>query len=121
MFEVEIPVDQDRRFRKGILELCALNGGQRALWHLRNSLANGPSRGGYGESARHFGKEFDVKLKLTAPIVEACEISLPGFRRWLNATGFGNDKTMIKAFICWAEFTLGKGKVLTDVGDKALH
>ena len=47
------------------------------------ALRNGPSRGGYAESAKYFGQEFDLVLKLTVPIVEACEVSLPQFGQWL--------------------------------------
>jgi len=28
---------------------------------------------------------------------------MPGFKRWLFATGFANDLQMVKAFVMWAE------------------
>ncbi len=116
---VRIQRSVDQRYRDGLMALAKENGGRTAIWHILNSLTNGPSRGGYAEAAKYFGSEFDTKLKLTAPIVEACEVSMPGFAHWLVATGFGNDKSMIKGFVAWAEFTTGKGKVMTGIGDWA--
>lgn len=66
-----------------------------------------------------FGKDWDATLLLTVPIVEACEVSLPGFGKWLNWTGFGNDKTMIRGFVAWAEHKCLQGKVMTEIADRA--
>jgi len=114
-----IRVDVDRKYRLGLIELVRADGGRQARWHIEKALANGPSRGGYAEALSFFGNEFDLKCKLTAPIVEACEVSLPGFGRWLELTGFGNDKSMICGFVAWAEYKNGKGKVMTERADKA--
>lgn len=119
MRAVNIPTHVDRAFRRGLSELVAVNGGYSARWHIRKALEKGPSRGGYAEAARYFGNEFQAKLLLTVPIVEACEVSMPGFGKWLNDTGFGNDKTMIKGFVAWAEHAHQKGLVRTEIGDRA--
>jgi len=66
------------------------------------------------ETISYFGDELDVKLKLTAQIVDGLEISVPGFKKWLELTGFGNDKTMIRGFVAWAEHKAGKGRVMSN-------
>lgn len=107
-----IRLDVDRRFRAALLEAARLHGGRHARFHIGNALEHGPSRGGVAESVRYFGKELQVKLLLTAMIVDGLEITVPGFKRWLELTGFGNDKTMIKGFVAWAEYVNGQGKVI---------
>lgn len=106
--------DVDQKYRRALLEAARQRGGKTALWHIRNSLDNGPSRGGLAEAMKYFGWA-DLQhpdLVLTARIVDGIEIAVPGFKKWLELTGFGNDKTMIKGFIAWSEFTLGKGHVI---------
>jgi hypothetical protein len=98
----KIPAEQDRRFRLALLE-ASKAGGPHAYWHIRNSLANGPSRGGIKETLAYFGKADAAFLAPTAPIVDAIELKVPGFKKWLEATGFANDKTMCKGFLKWAE------------------
>jgi hypothetical protein len=100
----------DEKFRRGLME-AARHGGSRARFHIRNALSNGPSPGGVAESVAYFGAELDLKLKLTAGIVDGLEVSLNGFKKWLEITGFGNDKTMIRGFVAWAEYVDGMPKV----------
>jgi hypothetical protein len=109
--------DVDEKFRKILTEAAARQANAAARFHIRNALHNGPSRGGAAESIKFFGNELDVKLALTAEIVDALEISAPGFKKWLELTGFGNDKTMICGFVEWAEFKNGRGKVMTNLAD----
>jgi hypothetical protein len=33
-------------------------------------------------------------------------LDLPGFKQWLDATGYGNDYRMIKAMDAWAQMEL---------------
>lgn len=115
---VKIRADVDMKFRQGLTEIVSKDGGCYARWQIKNALQNGPSRGGYVEAAQYFGKEFDTKLKLTVPIVEACEVSMPGFGKWLEQTGFGNDVEMIKGFVLWAEFKNNQGTALPTVFDQ---
>lgn len=117
---VQIPVEVDRYYRDGLWALVSSDGGWRAKWYIESALRNGPSRGGYTESAKYFGKEFDLVLKLTVPIVEACEVSLPQFGQWLAKTGFGNDKNMIKGFAYWAEHKNGQGRVMAQMIDEKI-
>lgn len=107
--------DVDARFRRALIEAVAQDGGPSARFHIRNALDNGPSRGGADEAMQYFGDELWTKLMLTAQIVDGIEISVPGFKKWLQLTGFGNDKTMIKGFVAWAEHKEGKGRVITGV------
>lgn len=111
--------DLDVHYRKGLAEAVALDGDAAARFHIANALYNGPSAGGATATAAYFGAELDVKLKLTAMIVDGLEISLPGFKKWLEMTGFGNDKTMIRGFVAWAEHKEGWGRVITGVKEVA--
>lgn len=112
---VNIRSDVDRRYRKALYEAVSQDGNAQARWLIRNALDNGPSRGGAAESIRYFGDGLDANLKLTGMIVDGIEISVPGFKKWLELTGFGNDKTMIRGFVAWAEHKHGWGKVMTGV------
>lgn len=107
-----IRTDIDQRFRRGLLEAVTREGGQQARYWIAKALEDGPSPGGVQESVRYFGNGLQPKLLLTAQTVEGIEITLPGFGKWLAATGFGNDKTMIKGFVAWAERANGRGKVI---------
>lgn len=113
-----IRADVDAKFRRALREAVALDGGPSARFHIRNALDNGPSRGGAAETIRYFGTELDVKLAITAQIVDALEISVPGFKKWLELTGFANDKTMIRGFVAWAEHKSGKGRVMAQMVDE---
>jgi hypothetical protein len=109
--------DVDEKFRKVLYEAMSRQANAAASFHIRNALANGPSRGGVDESIKYFGADLNIKLALTAEIVDALEISAPGFKKWLELTGFANDKTMIRGFVEWAEFKNGRGKVMTNLAD----
>jgi len=109
--------DVDDKFRRMLTEAAARQANFAARFHISNALHNGPSRGGAAESIKFFGSELDVKLHLTAEIVDALEVSAPGFKKWMELTGFGNDKTMIRGFVEWAEFRNGRGKVMTNLAD----
>lgn len=112
---VQIPRVIDEAFRRALLA-AAKDAGPKAAWYVRRSLEQGPSRGGAAEAIAHFGAELDGLLKTTAQIVDGLEISVPGFKRWLVDTGFGNDVNMIKGFVKWAEYTNTKGKVSSEIG-----
>ena len=99
---VHIRADVDRHFREA-LRNAATRAPAVARFHIRAALENGPSRGGGAEAMAFFGSEIDVKLKLTAPLIDGIEINAPGFKKWLQATGFGNDLRMIRGFVDWAE------------------
>lgn len=110
-----IRADVDLKFRRALMEAVAQDGGQKARRYIRQALENGPSRGGVNETLQYFGAELWTKLTLTAQIVDGIEISVSGFKKWLQLTGFGNDKTMVKGFVAWAEHKEGKGRVITGV------
>lgn len=112
-----IRFEVDQRYRRGLREGAASEAGPKAKRLIVQSLQNGPSRGGIVETQKFFGKDLMVKLRMTAQIVDALEISMPGFKKWLELTGFGNDKTMIRGFVAWAEHKTGMGKVMTRLAD----
>jgi hypothetical protein len=100
----------DEKYRRGLME-AARHAGATARFQIANALSNGPSSRGTAEAIEYFGAELDLKLKLTAGVVDGLEVSLPGFKKWLEFTGFGNDKTMIRGFVAWAEFVEGRPRV----------
>lgn len=112
---VSIRSDIDARFRSALREGVARDGGKTARYYILRSLDHGPSRNGAREAMAHFGAELNVKLALTAEIVDGMEIAVPGFKKWLELTGFANDQTMIKGFVAWAEFKNGQGRVIPGV------
>lgn len=98
----QIPLAIDRKYRSALLEAAAK--APRALFHFRIALDAGPDREGAQGAIRYFGNDLDLKLKLTAQMVDNLEVAMPGFKRWLEVTGFGNDKRMILGFVAWAEY-----------------
>lgn len=113
MREVRILRSVDEAFRRALIA-GAKDGGQHAVWYIRCALEDGPSRKGAAEAMEHFGNELHAKLVMTAMIVDGMEISVPGFKQWLVDTGFGNDLTMIKGFVAWAEYVNARGRVIPD-------
>lgn len=101
--EVKIPQAVDMRFRQALLAEAAQCGVPAVHVRLSHALANGPSPGGVAETMKHFGSETAAISMKVAPLVEGMETRHPGFSKWLNVTGFGNDKDMIAAFLLWAE------------------
>lgn len=107
--------DIDLRFRSALGEAAMADAGKSARWLISKALNNVPSRGGVRETMNHFGTELNIKLALTAEIIDGIEIAVPGFKKWLELTGFANDLTMIKGFVAWAEFKNGQGRVISSV------
>jgi hypothetical protein len=105
----------DQRFRNALGEAVVTDANKTTRWYIHRALSKGPSRGGVKETMAHFGTELNVKLALTADIVDGMEIAVPGFKKWLELTGFANDLTMIKGFVAWAEFKNGAGRVIPGV------
>lgn len=112
---VNIRSDVDARFREA-LSLAAVNDANKtARFYIQRALSNGPMRHGVRLTMAHFGDKLQVKLALTAQIVDGLEISVPGFKKWLELTGFGNDLNMIKGFVAWAEYRNGAGRVSSEI------
>lgn len=107
--------DVDQRFRNALGEALVADANKTARWYIHRALANGPSRGGVRETMAHYGEGLNVHLALTADIVDGLEITVPGFKKWLELTGFANDLTMIKGFVAWAEYKNGAGRVISTV------
>lgn len=97
-----VPAEVDRAFREGLLKAAATVS-PKVRWQFDKALRNGPSRGGYPEAAAYFGGDLIEKLVPTAPIIDMLEVAMPGFKRWLEFTGFADCKHMIRAFLAWAE------------------
>lgn len=110
-----IRADVDQRFRNALGHAALKDAGKTARKLIARALTAGPSRGGAVEAMRHFGPALQVNLVLTAEIIDGLEIAVPGFKKWLELTGFANDLTMIKGFVAWAEFKNGQGRVISGV------
>lgn len=110
-----IPLKLDRAYRRGLLAGVNEDGGPQARYHIRIALEAGPSRGGAEKTMQFFGAGLSEKLKLTAQIVDGLEIAMPGFKKWLEMTGFGDDCRMVRGFVGWAEHKLGVGRVIPQV------
>lgn len=95
----QIPIEVDRKYRKALLEAAAK--APRARRYFLQAFEAGPDREGVQGAIRYFGKDLDLYLKVTAQMVDNLEVAMPGFKRWLEVTGFGNDKNFIKGFIRW--------------------
>lgn len=110
-----IRADVDQRFKKALLNACAQDGNKTAWRLFHKAIHAGPSTGGAVEAMRYYGGTLQANLLLTAEIIDGLEIAVPGFKKWLELTGFANDLTMIKAFVAWAEFKNGQGRVISGV------
>jgi hypothetical protein len=96
---------------------------------LRHALSRVPQANAAAYSRQYFGEELTAILERCQPLIDELHVfmheflKLPGFIQWLNATGYGNDYLMIKAFAAWSEMKLDKPTHLivpahapTDVG-----
>jgi hypothetical protein len=106
----EIPIAVDRRYRQGLWR-AAEAGGAKVAWFIHRALRNGPSRNGADETIAYYGGELTAMMHFTAPTIDALEIAMPGFKQWLVVTGFGNDLTMFKGMVRWAEARATVGDV----------
>jgi hypothetical protein len=98
---VKIPIADDRRYRHGLWRAASTV--PKAAWFIHRALRNGPSTKGAAETMRFYGTNLEIMMYATAPIVDALEVAMPGFKQWIVVTGFGNDLTMFKGFVRWAE------------------
>lgn len=110
--QVKIRRDIDERYRRALLEGARSQGGKSAAWHIGNALDNGPDRKGAAEAIRYFGNDLETKLAMTAPIIDGLEVTIPGFKKWLELTGYGNDRRMIQGFVAWAEHQNTEAKLI---------
>jgi hypothetical protein len=62
---------------------------------MRMTLAHGqPHGGGVPAFLAHFGKFYDEAVARCGPVAAAMDQMVPDFVKWLQATGFGDDKYM---------------------------
>ena len=63
---------------------------------MRATLDKGvPQGGGAAGAITHFGLQHEAICYLCVPVAIAIDGMLPGFKLWLEATGFGDDKYMM--------------------------
>jgi hypothetical protein len=81
---------------------------------MKQALDRIPKANAAAYSRQYFGKELPEILARCQPLIDELHVffhqylKLPGFMQWLNATGYGNDYLMIKAFAAWSELKLEK-------------
>ncbi len=76
------------------------------------ALSQTPQTNAREEAERHFGAELPELVKILTPLITGLEnyfdsIGAEGFVRWLDVTGYGNDKAMISAMVEWATMKRG--------------
>lgn len=74
---------------------------------MREALAAAPDAGSLEHSKRYFGDELQGITDRCQPLVQEIDEfnearGLPGFRKWMIATGYTNEYRMIKVFDAWA-------------------
>lgn len=98
---VAIRQDVDRLFRNRLVELARAASAS-IEYDVRTVLQRGPSKGGARAAQQKYGDDLHPLLLRTVPLVEYLERQQPGFKKWLELTGFGNDADMIRVFVEWA-------------------
>jgi len=96
---------------------------------MREALAVFPGKQAQGHSVLYFGPKLaDIKNRIAPLLIELNRFlsesrNLPGLFEWLDATNYGNDYRMIKAFLAWAEMakTPSLGQVPTIIKPVALN
>ncbi len=63
-----------------------------------------PRGGGPDELLRHFGKDHEAAMAVATPVAVALDGMIPGFKDWLNHSGFGDDKLMILTLLSIANY-----------------
>lgn len=58
-----------------------------------------PGGAGPSEALRFFGQDLGEVQLAIAPAILALDEMLPGFRAWLDASGYGDDRYMITALL----------------------
>lgn len=100
-----IPRPVDDAFRHALTHGCP----DQVRPKIKEALAAIPGTGAAARSRRYFGPELPALLKRVAPLIDELEVfldtskNMPGFKRWLELTGFANDYRMIKAMVYWAD------------------
>lgn len=95
----------DAKYRKALMDGCPLPVRAR----MREALAATPPKTARAHSLRYFGPEIDAIIAQVSPLVDELawflhhDKNLPDLKRWLQATGYGDDYRMIKAMVAWAE------------------
>lgn len=56
-----------------------------------------PHGGGPAATVKFFGKDLGVVLQMCGPAIAAIDEMVPGFRGWLETTGFIEDRLMLGA------------------------
>lgn len=113
---VQIPADEDKAFRSFLLGASP--------WPVRimlsDVLADGPMPDGAKKAAAYYKFELQNVLIKTVPVVDELEWFRPGFKRWLDATGFGNDRRVIAAFAHWSDME-SRGEIRNALNTRAKH
>jgi hypothetical protein len=80
------------------LMTLAASFGPRIEGLMKEALQSGdPRGGGIEETRKFFGQNFEAACYVVAPVVVAIDNMVPGFKDWLEVTGYGDDRYMMVA------------------------
>jgi hypothetical protein len=72
--------------------------GEPAAGKMRDALSiRVPRNGAREETIRYFGQNFQAMCAVCRPVLVALDDMVPGFRHWLETTGFGDDRDFLLA------------------------
>jgi hypothetical protein len=72
--------------------------GPKVFGLMRDALQGAePRGGGIEETRKFFGENFEAACYVCAPVVVAIDNMVPGFKDWLEVTGYGDDRLMMVA------------------------
>lgn len=101
---VFVEKNADEAFRKALLDGVPVS----LRPKMREALAAYPNKVSLAHSQRYFGDELQTIADRCKPLTQELDsymersLKLPGFRKWMIATGYTNEYRMIKVFDAWA-------------------
>jgi hypothetical protein len=98
---IAIPSSVDYRIRQSLINEATHYGLQIAL-DVSGAISGERGKTNAFEVMEHYGEFFGSTMHSVYPLIAYLDQIIPGFSRWLNATGFGSDLILIKAMVKWA-------------------
>lgn len=95
-----IPADIDKRYRWSVVQAAGF--ADSAVQKDLEKLFKGrPDPGGAPHAVAVFGDQLEATLRKSVRVVDALDHFFPGFKKWLGASGWGDDHRLIALFTAW--------------------